>query len=264
MDHLGLDGTAARRALITGDPGRVGPIAEHLGGGRPVSDRRGLLVWEASCAGEPLLVVASGIGAPATAIVVEELAEAGVHTVVRVGTCGAIAAGLEPGHLVLATGAVRDEGTSRQYIEAGFPAVPDLDLTAALAAQLAARDWPHRRGIVHSKDAYYLERAERQVSPSETGRRWQALRTAGVVATEMESSALFVLGSLRGLRTATLLVTVGRTTAPQLLAGALQAAVGAVAGAFAQVGPPAGGPRPLGPRRSFLESGGDAPGDPEP
>lgn len=245
MDHLGIDRTPARQAIVTGDPERVPVIARHLGGGREVAARRGLLCWEASPAHGPVLVVASGIGAPSSAIVVEELAELGCHTVVRLGTCGAIQPYVRPGDLVVSTGCVRDEGTSRQYIGLSFPAVPDPALTTAVLGALEGRDdVPLHAGITHCKDAYYLERPDRQLRPRAVAEYWGELRRAGVLVTEMESSALFVLGSLRGLRTAALFVNVGRSTPEAAFERALGAAVGAARTAFETVGPPARRPLP--------------------
>ena len=259
MDHLNLNGSMARQAVLTGDPGRVPSIAKQLGNPRYLSKQRGLLCWEASNDDSSTLVVATGIGAPATAIVVEELAEAGVHTLVRLGTCGAIQAHLTPGHLVLATGAVRDEGTSSQYVDISFPAVPHMRLTAALADQLSVGNWPYDLGIIHCKDAYYLERAERQILPDNTAQLWRVLRRTGVLATEMESSVLFVLGSLRRLRTATLLVVVGRAMEPGPMAKALEAGVNAIAGALDLIGPPRRNPHKLHERYSYLESESQTP-----
>jgi len=245
VDHLGIDSTEARRALLTGDPDRVPELVERLGGGHWITSHRGFLCHEATIGDDPLLVVGTGIGAPGTAIVVEELAELGVHTMVRLGTCGGLAPGIEPGHLVVPTGCVRDEGTSHQYIEASFPAVPDHELTTVLITALADRGAVFHCGITHCKDAYYLERPEKQLCPGEVGGRWRALRDAGVLATEMEASVLFVLGSLRRLRTAAVFVNVGTSTDAAAHATALDHAVAAVEVALESVGPPG---RPGGPR----------------
>jgi uridine phosphorylase len=238
MDHLGLDATTAKYAILTGDPARVPAISECLGGGVELTARRGLLCHEVVIQDQIALVVATGIGAPATAIVVEELADLGVHTVVRVGTCGSLQARIRPGHLVVPTGCVREEGTSRQYVTVAFPAVPDLELTSALVAALRYRSVAFHTGIIHCKDAYYLERPDKQLLPEVVDQRWRALRRAGVLATEMESSILFILGALRGLRTATICVNVGKITDPATFSTALDSAVGATRDAFGVLGSP--------------------------
>lgn len=256
MDHLGIDRTAAHRAILTGDPERVPAIAAHLGGERELTARRGFVCWQAVDSAEaPLLVVATGIGAPATAIVVEELVDLGIHTIVRVGSCGALQPEIGPNDVVVATGCVRDEGTSDQYVERGFPSVPDLALTAGILEAVNSRVSRCHSGLVHCKDAYYLEHADRQLLPEETARRWQALRSAGVTATEMESSVLFVLGSLRRVRTASALVAVGPEPDPVGFDRSLQGVVAALSTVLADFPPPArmGLVRPAGARSSFLE-----------
>jgi uridine phosphorylase len=166
--------------------------------------------------------------------------------------------------MVLATGCVRDEGTSTQYIGASFPAVPDLQLTAALHNSLqGARESRWLAGIVHCKDAYYLEHANRQLIPEAASLRWNALRRAGVVATEMESSTLFVLGSLRRLRTASLLIAVESKLAPIAFAATLDEAVNILSEVLANLDAPTihKAMHPIEPRDSFLESGNDGGGE---
>ncbi len=238
LDHLGIEETTATQAIITGDPERTARIAERLGESREMTRRRGLLCHEAHTAHGPILVVATGIGAPATAIVVEELAELGCHTIIRLGSCGAIQAHLRPGHLVVSTGCVRDEGTSRQYIDPSFPAVPDVKLTHALIDELSRSQLPLHFGITHCKDAYYLERPDWQLRPGAMADYWRTLRRAGVLVTEMESSTLFVLGSLRGLRTAGVFLNVGAVNEPGTLNRALDVAVDAIGRALEKVPAP--------------------------
>jgi uridine phosphorylase len=227
-----------------------------LGGGRHLTDRRGLVCWEAvDAAGDTVLIVATGIGAPSTAIVVEELVDLGVHTMVRVGSCGGLQPEVKPNDLIVPTGCVRDEGTSGQYVDLAFPAVPDLRLTAALLGAVGNSGARCHAGIVHCKDAYYLEHADRQLIPEMAEQRWQAFRAANVVATEMESSILFVLGSLRRLRTGTVLIAIGASPDPDGFDHSLRVAVAAVSRVLADLPEPAqaSAPRPLGARRSFLE-----------
>jgi uridine phosphorylase len=225
LDHLGVEATGARFALLTGDPGRVPVIAGRFESARELTARRGFVVWEARRGAGPLLVVCTGIGAPATAIVVEELAELGVRAMVRVGTCGALQPEVRVGDLVIPAGCVRDEGTSRQYVPLEFPALADPLLLGELAAGAAALGARHHVGVTHAKDAYYSERPDGQADPHAARRRWETWRRAGVLATDMECSALFVVGLLCGVRAGAVLVNVGAVTPPDLFAASLGAAV---------------------------------------
>ena len=133
---------------------------------------------------------------------------------------------------------MRDEGTSRQYIGPSFPAIPDIKLTHALIGELNRSQHPLHFGITHCKDAYYLERPDRQLLPSAMADYWRTLRRAGVLVTEMETSALFVLGSLRGLRTAGVFLNVGAVNEPGIFNRALDIATDAIGRALEKVPAP--------------------------
>ncbi|MFQ5598995.1 MAG: nucleoside phosphorylase [Candidatus Krumholzibacteriia bacterium] len=146
--------------------------------------------------------MSSGMGCPAVAIAVEELRTAGVHTIIRVGTTGAIGPGPRLGDAIIAHAALRSEGTSSSYIEPTYPAVADFDVVDALRRAAVRADHPHHVGLVESSDAYYSgswlgEHAVRE--------RMELLRRAGVLSIEMEAAALFVVGRLRGVRTGCIL-----------------------------------------------------------
>src|SRR4051812_42713994 len=131
VEHLGLSAGQAALALVTGDPHRASGFARSLGA-EPIADRRGFACYLAR-GRHPLLLVATGIGGPAMAIVAEELVILGVRAIVRLGTCGALQPHVEPDHLVVSSGCVRDEGTTRAYVDPAFPAVADPHLTTLLA-----------------------------------------------------------------------------------------------------------------------------------
>jgi uridine phosphorylase len=209
VDHLGLEANSAELAILTGDPQRAALIAESFGA-RMVSDRRGFPCYLAPGWHRRLAIVGTGIGAPATAIVTEELITLGVRAIIRIGTCGGLQAEVKPDHLVVSTGCVRDEGTSRAYIDLAFPAVPDVQIAADLAASARANGAVVHLGVTHSKDAYYSEKLGAQLDPDQAARRWQTWRAAGVLATEMEASALFVIASLRGVAAGAIFVVVGK------------------------------------------------------
>ncbi len=219
MDHLGIAATSARCAILTGDPDRARQLAEFFGGGHVITTRRGFAISACTVDTTDFLVVASGIGGPSTAIAIEELAQLGIQSLIRIGTCGALQSTIRPLQVVVSTGSVRDEGTTRQYVNISFPAVPDFELTLGLRAALEALGVRAHFGITHSKDAYYAEKPSKQLLPDVAAQRWRWLRLAGVLATEMEAATLFVLGSLRSLRTAALFVSVGPSTRPEEVTG---------------------------------------------
>ena len=231
-DHLGITSSNCRLAIITGDPERVAVIAGYFQESRELPAARGFVCYEAVLNQTPLLIVSTGIGAPSTAIIVEELIDLGVTTIVRIGTCGALQPHIKVGDIVISTGCVREEGTSHQYIDPIFPAVPDYFLTHELIANIATRNCVFHVGIIHCKDAYYLERPNKQLNSEKTKQRWDEWRKAGVLVTEMESSALFILGSLRGVRTGTILINVGKVTSPTVFEKSLKTAVEVVSAAF--------------------------------
>ncbi len=183
------DGDLADIALLPGDPGRVDRIAGHCTDPTTVAENREYKIVNATYEGRPITICSTGIGSPSAAIAVEELAAVGVETVIRVGTTGALQAGIEIGDMVIATGAAKDEGTSKRYESATIPATPGYETLAALVT--AAEDDP---GTVHvgpivTDDAFYAE-DEEYVS------RWEA---AGLLAVEMEAAAIFTLARRHGL-----------------------------------------------------------------
>ena len=213
-DHLGIDHTEARMALIMGTPERVPLLAAAFDRPVQLTDRRGYLIYEAGVGGHKVLLLATGIGGPSTAIAIEELVDLGVELIIRVGTCGSLHSYIRPGDLVISSGAVRAEGTSKQYIDPSFPAIPDPLLLGRLLASASAHGIAYHLGITHCKDAYYLERPNRQLAPEAVALQWGVWRNAHVLATEMEAAVLFVLGSIRAISTAALLINVGKIPDP--------------------------------------------------
>lgn len=233
VDHLGLEANSAELAILTGDPYRAAVIAEALGA-RLVSDRRGFPCHLARDWRRPLAIVGTGIGGPAAAIAAEELIALGVRAIIRVGTCGGIQAEVKPDHLVVSSGCVRDEGTSRAYIDVAFPALPDGRLAAALAKAGRENGATVHLGITHCKDAYYSEKRGMQLDAGRSARKWQTWRAAGVLATEMETAALFVIASLRRVAAGGIFVVVGKEHSAGF-DGALQAAIAACTDAFSSL-----------------------------
>ncbi len=190
-----------RFVLLPGDRDRVERIAAHLQQARVVAENREYRTMTGTLDGIPVSGMSSGMGGPAVAIAVEELGTAGAHTIIRVGTAGAIGPGPRLGDAVIAQAAVRSDGASHAYIEAAYPAVADFAVVDALRRAASAADHPYHLGIVESADAYYAAQWH-----GETRRpRLELLRRAGVLGVEMEASTLFVVGRLRGLRTGCIL-----------------------------------------------------------
>ena len=199
-------GDVGRYVFVPGDPGRVPLIAEHFADARKVAENREYVTWSGYLDGVMVSACSTGIGSPSAAIAMEELAAIGAHTFLRVGKSGGLQEDLPVGSLVVATAAVRDEGTSRAYVPLAFPAVADLEVVNALVAAATASGIPFRYGIVQSKDAFYAEiRPETLPLGHELIERWAAYRKAGVLASEMEAAALFTIASTKRLRAGCLL-----------------------------------------------------------
>jgi len=194
-------GDVGRYIFLPGDPGRVPTIAACLDDAREVARNREYVTFTGSLDGVAVSVCSTGIGAPSAAIALEELAAIGADTFIRVGKSGGLQAHLPVGSVVIATAAVRDEGTSRAYLPIEFPAVADLAVVNALVEASSRLGLPFHTGIIESKDAFYAEiRAETMPLADELTRRWSAYRQAGVLASEMEAAALFVIAAWKGLR----------------------------------------------------------------
>lgn len=139
--------------------------------------------------GVDVAAVSTGIGGPSTAIAVEELARAGVTTMVRVGSAGGLDPDLGPGDLVIPSGVVREDGTSATYVDPRYPAVPHPDVFRALVEAAARLGLRVRTGITRSHDSFYTDHEETVTAA------WHRL---GVLASDMETATLFVVGGLRG------------------------------------------------------------------
>jgi len=202
--------------LMPGDPERVEKIADRLEDVKRLTTHRGLVAIRGEYKGVEVGAVCSGMGSPSTAIVTEELARVGVRTFIRVGSTGAIQPQIKVGDLVIASGAVRLEGTSKQYVMPEYPAVADHGLTRALADAAGRLGVRHHVGIVASTDSFYT--GQGRPGFEDYRQSWMDnilpdLQSAKVLSFEMESSLLFVLSGLYGLRSgAVLAVFASRVT----------------------------------------------------
>ncbi|MFB6305017.1 MAG: nucleoside phosphorylase [Haloferacaceae archaeon] len=177
-------------ALVPGDPGRVDRIAGRCEDVEEVAHNREYKVVNGVYEGVPLTVCSTGIGSPSAAIAAEELANVGVETLIRVGTTGALQRDIDIGDMVVATGAAKNEGTTKRYEPAEYPAVPNHGVVHALVRAAELNDEQVHVGPVATDDAFYAE-------DDETAGDWSAAR---LLAVEMEAAALFTLARRRGLR----------------------------------------------------------------
>jgi uridine phosphorylase len=209
--------------FLCGDPERVPRISAKWQGAREVCGVREYRVMTGALGGVPLCAASTGIGAPSTAVIVEELVKLGAHTFIRVGNSGGLAPDLELGDLVITTGAVRDDGTTKAYVIPEFPAVADHAIVGALLAAARARGARHRAGITWSLDAFYIRNAVLTpgggMASMSVGGYWthehrqriEDMRAARVLNCEMESSALLTLAGLFGVRAGCICVVSDRT-----------------------------------------------------
>lgn len=195
-----------RYVILPGDPGRVEKIAVYLDNAQQVSYNREYNVYTGTLDGEKVTVCSTGIGGPSSAIAVEELIKCGADTFIRVGTSGGMDINVVGGDLVIATAAVRDEGTSHEYLTPDYPAVADFDVVSALkqaALKLSSDDFGngYHLGVVHSKDSFYGEvEPDKSAVSTDIKCRWNAYLKAGCLASEMECAAIFSLGIIKRVR----------------------------------------------------------------
>jgi len=189
--------------LLPGDPDRVAKITKYWDEGKEVARNREFVTHTGFYKGVRVSVCSTGIGAPAAAIAVEELANIGVDSFIRVGSTGSIREECKCGDLIISTGAVRLEGTSKQYVRIEYPALASYEAVAALVEAAEALGYRYHVGITASTDAFYCG----QGRPGFKG-YWQSwindlipdLSAANVYNFEMEAAAVFTLTNLFGLR----------------------------------------------------------------
>ena len=208
--HINLDDShKAKYAILPGDPGRVEKIARNLDNPRFLGQNREYTAWVGELEGEPVLVMSTGMGGPSTAIGVEELFMTGVRNFIRVGTCGGMHLSVKGGDLVIAAGAIRMEGTTREYVPIEFPAVANLELTNALVEAARVKNYTSHTGIVHCKDSFYGQHdPNRMPAGYELNNKWEAWIKANCLASEMESATLFIVSQILAAKAACVLNTV--------------------------------------------------------
>ena len=202
-------GEVGRYVILPGDPKRCAKIAKYFDEPRLVADSREFVTYTGYLDGEMVSVTSTGIGGPSASIAMEELVKCGADTFIRVGTCGGMQLKVESGDLVIASGAIRMEGTSREYAPIEFPAVADVGIVNALAEAADALGKRHHVGVVQCKDSFYGQH-EPEIMPVsyELLNKWEAWKRLGCLASEMGSAALFVVASALGVRAGSVFLVV--------------------------------------------------------
>ena len=208
--HIGLNkGDIGEYVILPGDPKRCEKIAAYFDNSKLIADRREFTTYTGILNGVKVSVTSTGIGGPSAAIAMEELVNVGAKTFIRVGTCGGIDTNVKGGDIVIATGAVRMEGTSREYAPIEFPAVANLDVVNSLVQASKNLGYEHHTGIVQCKDSFYGQHnPERMPVSYELLNKWEAWKRLGCLASEMESAALFIVGSFLKVRVGSVFLTV--------------------------------------------------------
>lgn len=202
-------GEVGRYVIMPGDPKRCAKIAQYFDDPVLIADNREYVTYTGTLDGVKVSVTSTGIGGPSASIAMEELYKCGADTFVRIGTCGGMQTEIKSGDVVIATGAIRMEGTSKEYAPIEYPAVADLDVTNALVAAAKEKNFTHYTGVVQCKDAFYGQH-EPETKPVsyELLNKWEAWKRLGCLASEMESAALFVVGNYLRVRVGSIFLVV--------------------------------------------------------
>lgn len=201
-------GDVGRYVFLPGDPFRTDLIASFLDDAKLVAHNREHKTWTGYLDGEMVSVTSTGMGCPSTAIALEELIKIGADTFIRIGTAGAVCddARAEDVQGIICNSAVRDEGTTLHYVPIEYPAVADRKVVEALAFAAKKHNKKYLEGITQSKDSFYGE-VDPDCAPDgeRLKARWEIWRKSNVMASEMESAALFVISSIRGKRASSIM-----------------------------------------------------------
>lgn len=195
--HIGLkEGDVGEYVILPGDPKRCEKIAKYFDDAKLVADRREFTTYTGYLNGVKVSVTSTGIGGPSASIALEELVKVGAKNFIRVGTCGGMDLDVKSGDLVIAIGAIRMEGTSKEYAPIEFPAVANYDIVTALINSAKKLNLPYHVGVVECKDSFYGQHSPELMPVNyELQNKWNAWLKLGCLASEMESAALFVVAS---------------------------------------------------------------------
>ncbi|MGN2371752.1 uridine phosphorylase [Clostridium sp. ZS1] len=194
-------GEVGKYVILPGDPKRCAKIAAYFENAELVADKREYVTYTGYLDGVKVSVTSTGIGGPSAAIALEELVQCGADTFIRVGTCGGMDIDVKGGDMVIATGAIRMEGTSKEYAPIEFPAVANLDVVNSLVQASKTLNQEYHTGVVQCKDSFYGQHSpETKPVSYELMDKWNAWLRCGCLASEMESAALFVVSSYLKVR----------------------------------------------------------------
>lgn len=202
-------GDVGRYVILPGDPKRCAKIAKYFDDPKLMADSREYVTYTGYLEGEKVSVTSTGIGGPSASIAMEELVQSGADTFIRVGTCGGMQLDVKSGDLIIATGAIRMEGTSKEYAPIEFPAVANIDIVNALIASAKELGIPYHAGVVQCKDAFYGQHSPEAMPVSyELLNKWEAWKRLGCLASEMESAALFIVASTLHVRVGSIFLAI--------------------------------------------------------
>ncbi len=203
------EGDVGRYVILPGDPKRCEKIAKYFDNPQLMADSREYVTYTGYLDGVKVSVTSTGIGGPSASIAMEELVRAGADTFIRIGTCGGMQLNVKSGDAVIATGAIRAEGTTREYAPIEFPAVANFELINHLIAAAKELETPYHTGVVQCKDSFYGQHSpERMPVSYDLLNKWEAWKRLGCLASEMESAALFTVAAALGVRAASVFLVV--------------------------------------------------------
>ncbi|MBE5936987.1 MAG: uridine phosphorylase [Lachnospiraceae bacterium] len=200
-------GDVGKYVILTGDPKRCCKIAQCFENAELIADNREYVTYTGYLDGEKVSVTSTGIGGPSASIALEELVKCGADTFIRVGTCGGIELDVMGGDIVIASAAVRMEGTTREYAPIEYPAVAHYDVISALDLAVNNLKLRHHIGVCQSKDSFYGQHNPEIMPVSyELENKWEAWKRMGCLASEMENASLFIAGSFLRVRVGSVLL----------------------------------------------------------
>ena len=195
------EGEVGRYVILPGDPKRCEKIAAHFDNPELIADSREYVTYTGTLDGVKVSVTSTGIGGPSSAIALEELVKCGADTFLRVGTCGGMQLDVKSGDIVIASGAIRVEGTSREYAPIEYPAVADFEVLTAMVEGARAIGASYHVGVTQCKDSFYGQHDPGSMPVGyELKDKWDAWIRMGAKCSEMESAALFIVGAARAVR----------------------------------------------------------------
>ena len=209
--HLAIrPNDVGRYVILPGDPKRCEKIASYLQDSKLIADNREYVTYTGYLDGVKVSVTSTGIGGPSASIAMEELYRCGADTFIRIGTCGGIDLEVQGGDIVVATGAIRTEGTSKEYAPIEYPAIADLEVTNALVDATKKMGYRYHTGVVQCKDSFYGQHEPEKMPVShQLHHYWEAWKRLGCKASEMESAALFIVASHLHVRCGSTLLVMG-------------------------------------------------------